>query len=354
MLKVVWFAMGAVLAVAACSDDPDRTSPTVTETVVASSAGTPPAPDLSVLASPILSQLRGDALGTTRLSLLGDGTVVDADSGARQAIRGLPSLGDVHWADRIDGGVIITIDCIDCAERPQVFFLQDGESAAEHVVGEAFVTPGFEGLWAKTFTTDTSCQLSRIDLTGRVIQQAQPIDCRLGIVEETSLGLVAFLDTAWVLLDKSDLDETRRWSAPSRLAAVVGQSMLIDDTKTYTLVDTTTGDQTTVAAPDAVGHPSYGIVSPDGRYVAFEYRQPEQIMDLWVLDLQLMRWIHAPSMPVYSTIKRPGPTWTPDGRLAVLSYFGQSPAATYLLVVWQPGDSNLSYRRADEEAWFIL
>jgi hypothetical protein len=260
----------------------------------------------------------------------------------------------VWWAARLESAVVITIDCVECPVRPSVFVIRDSHDEAEHVADGVFVTPALDGLWAKTFHNEASCEMSRIGIDGDVLQPPQPIDCQIGPVEETQLGLVALDTHDWLLLDPIDFSEIQRWRAPLRPHAVVGQKLLIADAHTFTLTDVETNSETTVAAPDAHGNPGYGIVSPDGRYVAIEYRDPDQIMDLWVLDIETMEWTHAPSMPVRAFIKRPEPTWTSDGRLAVLGCFGQPVESRYVLIVWRPGDADLSFRDTDQDALFII
>lgn len=150
-----------------------------------------------------------------------------------------------------------------------------------------------------------------------------------------------------------DLTEIQRWRYPTQPYAVIGRQLLIGDNQQFTLIDTERSSTRTVAVPPAHGHPSYGLVSPDGRSVAIEYRDPYQVMDLWLLDIQSMQWTHMPSMPVRAFIKRPAPTWTSDGRLAVVGDFDAEPNRRHLLIVWRPGEISLELREVTNDASFI-
>jgi hypothetical protein len=77
-------------------------------------------------------------------------------------------------------------------------------------------------------------------------------------------------------------------------------------------------------------------------------------MDLWLLDLETLHWTRAPSMPVHALVKRAGPVWTADGRLALVGYFGNEPRPDHVLVVWQPGRAELQFRAVSEDARYVL
>lgn len=342
---------------AACSNDGGRSDaatsiappPTVDE-----AASTSSTVEASEASPAIRTAIDGVRVQRADLVLLAHDAMIDTADGTRRPVDGLPAQGEVRWAQRAGDTLVVTVDCLDCEPRPSVYVLEDGTDRAEHIADGVFVTPGTAGLWAKSYEEPgDSCGLALLDLAGELVRAGQPLDCDIQLVEETDLGLVAFSGQDWLLLDPTSLDVIVRWRSPSRLIAVVGNQTLNLDRHEFTLADVATGSSSSIAAPSSVGHAGYGIVSPDSRYVAIEYRDPSQFMDLWVLDLRTRDWIHAPSMPVRAFIKRDPPTWTSDGRLAVLGYFGDGPDLEHLVVLWRPGDAHLSLLDVTEDAWFI-
>lgn len=311
---------------------------------------------------PVLPTLEGVALEDgSGLTLLAAGELIDVDTTGRRAIDGL-SADHPHnwWAFQQGRQVVVQVDCLDCAVRPEVFvFDLAGNAPARRIATERFVTPAAdETLLAMAYDSPTSCRLERIDLDGNIIDQAQPIDCQLQPVGETDAGIIArdYVNTAaddTVVLDPDNLHELVRWRVPLKFHAIVGNQALLSDRDEFLIVDLATNEEVRLDAPDAVGHPGDGLVSPDGRYVAIEYRSPQQIMDLWLLDLDDLTWLHAPSMPVRALIKRALPVWTPDGRLAVVGTFGRDDDR-HLLAVWRPGDADLAIREVDTDAYFVL
>lgn len=65
-------------------------------------------------------------------------------------------------------------------------------------------------------------------------------------------------------------------------------------------------------------------------------------MDVWLLDLITLRWLHMPSMPVAASLKFTGMEWTRDGRLILLGEFDGFGGA---LVVWRPGEGQPAIRK---------
>lgn len=201
--------------------------------------------------------------------------------------------------------------------------------------------------------SETKRTLSMIGLDGRTMREPRGIACSIDPVRDTSLGLLALdQETAEdVILDPNDLHEIFR---AERIHAVVGSRVLVSGLEGFAFVNVRSGRREELAEPAAVGYPSDGELSPDGRYVAIEFRNPAQYMDLWILDLQTLDWIHAPSMPVLAVVKRTGPLWSCDGRLVLLGYFGAE-SASKTLVVWRPGQAQLAIRSVDyPDGSFVL
>jgi hypothetical protein len=69
---------------------------------------------------------------------------------------------------------------------------------------------------------------------------------------------------------------------------------------------------------------------------------PEQLMDMWLLDLRTGRWRQLPGMPVLAALKVTSMAWTDDGRLLLLGSFDRVGDA---LAVWRPGQDRLAVRQ---------
>lgn len=235
----------------------------------------------------------------------------------------------------------------------------DADAPARRIASERFVTPGHgETLLAKSYQSNGTCLLERIDLVGTVIDPARPLDCDIKPVGESDVGIIArdYASTVaddYIVLDPTTLHERWRWPVPLQLHAIVGHRALLSDRREFLIVDLTTHEEVRVHAPEAFGHPGKGLVSPDSRYVAIEYRSPQQIMDLWLLDLDQLVWLQAPSMPVHALIKRAPPVWTADGRIAVVGDFG-TVHYRHLLAVWEPDHADWAVREVDTNAHFVL
>jgi len=149
-----------------------------------------------------------------------------------------------------------------------------------------------------------------------------------------------------VLLDPATLAERARFP----------RAELIDDHRVVVVVvvypdpprgplelhDLRAGRVTPLNLPTSQGYPSPWPVSPDSRYLPVSFETPEQrqqVMDLWLLDLSTMAWLHVPSMPAYTALKLTSLSWAPDGRLVLLGEFYESGP---LLVTWRPGDPALA------------
>lgn len=281
-------------------------------------------------------------------------SLIDLDRGTRVRLKGLPENLELAWTQQIGKHLVVTVDCVGCAPRPTVYVARAGRDSVTRIARGVFVAPARRGLWAMSFDTSTSCSLSRISLSGKVLDAPRPIDCAMQPLEETPHGLVVRIDRDYAIVDPRDLSEIVRWKHPSRVHAIVGNRALVSDETGFALVHLRDGTGTSLPRPDSFGHPGDGLVSRDGRFVALEFRHPDQIMDLWVLDVAERRWIRAPSVPVRAFIKRPEPKWTPDGRLVVVGTFGVEPNLRHLLVVWRPAESQLALRAVDADASYVV
>jgi hypothetical protein len=98
--------------------------------------------------------------------------------------------------------------------------------------------------------------------------------------------------------------------------------------------------------PDSIGTLGGLYVSPDNAYVAVEFGNPacpgpRQCLDIWILRLASMSWIHPPSMPVSMYLKPHNLFWTPGDRFTWLGTFDDVGGA---VATWQPGATALRVR----------
>ncbi|WP_129669825.1 hypothetical protein [Phytoactinopolyspora endophytica] len=283
--------------------------------------------------------------GATGLRLVDGNMLVDLDQGERSKITGLPEGGD-RWVEAHEVGhrTVLTVGCaLECDDPNQVFVLSEDATEAMRIASDVVMAPAPDGIWVTTYETDDICTLAKIGLDGRTMTPARAIDCAVTVREETPLGLLVWIDGRGdAILDPADLSEPVR--EDGTIHAVVGTRMVVTGGEGFAVVESD-GSSTTVEAPESVGRPYDGRVSPDGRYVAFSYQHPawpgpRQRLDVWVLDLNKMEWAQVPSMPVAAALKVTTEFWAPDGRLMLLGSFEER----HLLAAWRPGESELAIR----------
>jgi hypothetical protein len=153
-----------------------------------------------------------------------------------------------------------------------------------------------------------------------------------------------------VLLDPATLGERRRHP---RVELIDENRYLVvprERTEPYQLHDQRSGTSTPVPRPASYGwpDPAVGPLSPDGRYLPLSFGEPgtvPQVLDVWLLDLTALRWVHPPMMPAYAALKGTSFTWVGDGRLVLLGQFGRSRRDfESLLATWRIGDAELRVR----------
>ncbi len=292
--------------------------------------------------------------GPTGLVLVVGDTVVDIDADTRHRIEGLPDgSGFVPpaeqpiWAQRVGSDAVIGVG--DVSGRLEVFAVRRGSQRAM-AVGFGSPTPGLGGVWLREKISADECRLSKVALDGEILSESASVDCDVSLIEETSVGLVGVreVDGAFsgVILDPEDL------SAPlfelGLIRGIFGSRVLhqAGGGSDFVVLDTLTGEEVAIELPVRFGQPSYGQLSPDGRYLAIPFKSPLQVFDIWVLDTETLQWTRAPSMPVASGVKATSLAWVPDGRLIILLTL--EPAG-HQLATWTPGDSELQVRQLDDE-----
>jgi hypothetical protein len=197
-----------------------------------------------------------------------------------------------------------------------------------------------DGLWVLEQEQD-ACTLREVDLAGVPRSTPRPVPCETRLIGATPHGQWVADGGGVRLLDPETFE----------VRAHFGDGALVDDHRvvvtddrwrTIELRNLHTGHLAQVEAPPAYGStPQVGPVSPDGRWLPFTYGVPgemPQVMDLWLLDLQTARWLHAPAMPAHTSLKATSLAWAPDGRLVLLGAF----PTEWLLVTWRPGEPELA------------
>lgn len=99
------------------------------------------------------------------------------------------------------------------------------------------------------------------------------------------------------------------------------------------------------------GTDDLALVSPDGTSMLFRFGDPAcpgpaQCLDLWLLNLQGLRWTHFPLMPTYASLKATSVDWLPDGRVVLAGVFDGVGGAA---LVWSP-----PARTVKQASWPVL
>jgi hypothetical protein len=282
--------------------------------------------------------------------------VLDIDRGTTRPVTGLPAGTDryVHVV-RVDGGAVITSGCVGCA--PSVYALPAGSFVARRIAAgsaEAATADG-RGVWLRTERAGR-CTLGAIGFDGARRTAARVVSCAVWPRFDTPAGLVvsrvggAEFDA--VLAHGS----LRPLHKADRILQVLGTRVLTSSAADEVLVtDLRTRATRPLPRTGSPGTASQALPSPDGRWVAVSFESPawpgpRQLMDVWLLDTRTLRWRHLPSMPVPTSLKGTGLSWTDDGRLAILGIFDATPdpdmAETFTaLATWHPATPHLSLHR---------
>ncbi|MEN8040997.1 MAG: hypothetical protein ABFR95_05790 [Actinomycetota bacterium] len=295
--------------------------------------------------------LEGDPLPRpSNLVLLAGDTIVDVDADADRRLDGLPEGGDlIVWSVAVGEGAVVLVDCHQECGAPELFAIDDQSDVARSIAF-GFAAPAPGGVWVTRGTSETICTLTKVGLDGTILIPERPFDCDLSVVEETSVGLVVsipqFGPEQGAILDPETLDPIIE---TGRIHAVVDGRVLSWGGASFDLLDLETGAVAEIARPTDVGAPSYGRVSPDGRFVAISFEHPawpgpRQRLDVWVLEVETLGWIRLPSMPVAAALKGTNEAWAPDGRFVMFGFFEKAERA---VVTWRPGDRELSIRQLD-------
>ena len=273
---------------------------------------------------------------------------IDVDSNQIRRIEGLPPFDDQDfWAFPAGDKAVITAFCHGCSQ-PEVFVLQIDSTAAVRI-GSGFASPAPDGVWLKSYLSESSCTVGKVAFDGSILRPAAPFDCNTSIDGQYGIGVIVGLvdgTTQDSVLDPIDLSLVAEVSG---FNSVVGSRVLTWDSHRFTLIDPLTGLSSDVESPTSIGSPARGKVSPDGTLVAVAFRHPSwpgprQRLDVWILQLDTLAWTRMPSMPVAASLKSTSYQWLADGRFALFGDFdGVGPA----VVIWQPEEAQLVVRSVD-------
>lgn len=269
--------------------------------------------------------------GRLRVAIVNGDKLVDLDSRRTRRIAGLPANPkSVIGFHASSGDLVVVAD--------QLFLLSNGDTRAHLLAGNiSAVTPGQNGMWLVRERSNRKCALTELALTGRPIVPSRPINCDYQLREETARGLIADTDAGEVLLDRR-LHVIER----SDLISIAGRELITVHGNRINI----TG-RGSARLPETIGEPGGLYVSADNSYLAVEFGNPacpgpRQCLDIWMLRLTTMRWIHPPSMPVSMYLKPHTLFWSVNDRFTWLGTFDGVGAA---IATWRPGASALRVRQ---------
>jgi len=358
IMRLLFLGLGGLVVISACSGSGAESAPTTsvwaststTLGIEATTSSGSSAPSIVDPAFPI-NFLDGIPLETpSELLIVAGDSLIVMDAGVIERIEGLPETkhSNSFWTQQ--AGNHAAIHCLIGCQGDDLFILPKGESTA-HPIGSGFPTPGIGGVWIKSFSSDDACTLAKVEWTGQTLHPEREFDCRMNLIEETSLGLVTWTEPGYGpiqggLIDPSSLSPVLE---VGEIHGVIENEILYRDGDGFVLLDTESGSETRLEFPTDVGLPDYGDLSPDGKYLAISFKNPawpgpRQRLDTWLLDTDTHEWTRLPSMPVAASLKGTGLTWTADGRIVMYGAFDDVGVA---LATFTPGDRYLKVRQVN-------
>jgi hypothetical protein len=307
--------------------------------------------------------LRGTPLGpATGLRLLVADTkpfVLDVDTGTETPVTGmaLPNGGVVTVTGAAGQTAFLIADPMLPGTAGQryardwsIYAVPRGATTASLVgTGSYDATPEANGLgiWVRQIVSRSHCRLERIGLEGQVSAR-HAIPCNWTLAPAGSLGLVANRTRVIDPRTGRTVLRTRAGvlAAAGKRLLTAGPGYANAPGFKLRLLDVATGSQRPVRWPSIVGQLDEPAVDPQGRYVAIGFGDPawegggEQVLDVWVLDMQTGTLTHVPGMPAFVHLKFTSMEWTGDGRLVLL---GQDDERGFV-AVWRPGQARLAIK----------
>jgi len=296
--------------------------------------------------------LSGTPLGSTGLRLVVSAVpsvLLDVDADTTTPIGGITAPNLVGLSVVPVGGVGAVVTSLQGGTESRFYWLGPG------------TTPRYLGVGSTVWPTELpshavwilrklrgSCALRLVEPSGRVLRRT-PIPCVAARIPTAPGGKpgIAVSDTR--LIDPYTGRTTLRTRLP--ILALAGTSaVLAGPGSRLTVLDTRSGRSRRVPWPSQIGDPhGEATVSPDGRYVAISTGDPawqlgsEQVLDVWVLDLQTGKLAQLPGMPAFVHLKFTGMAWASDGRLVLLARENDRDMKE-TLAVWRPGETRLSIK----------
>jgi hypothetical protein len=288
--------------------------------------------------------------------------VVDVDTGAVQAVTGLPA-GDgrsVHVeAVGEDAVAVLRRDCRGggCEPDSVVYLVRHGSTVATRLADATDVEASADGqgVWLLARQDPTRCILGQVGLDGRPRRPPRPAPCDAVLIDELPGGLLVYGTapgdrsgpySALVTADGAFRRLPRvvdGVAARDLVLSTVERGRLID------LIDLRSGTSHRLSWPSTLEDHVMGLIEghPDGRVASVAFYParsgPEQTLDVWLLDIAGRGWRRLPDMPLRLGPSKPQLRWTPDGRLVLLAELANEPAA--VVAVWRPGQSRVAARR---------
>jgi hypothetical protein len=269
-------------------------------------------------------------------------SLFDADGGPVAPLPGYPDGDQFVNVMRVGSTPVILTSrrCLTGDCDPFTVLVYTGQHSPPRSLGRAWSAAAAvdrQSVWLIRQDSPDNCRLQRVSLTGTEYGHGEPASCTTALRGETRHGLLITInsDTAQsedALIDPETGRTVRQYP---RIEAVAGDKMLVTELAGFSVLDLRNGISTPVPRPDTTGD-SVAFPSRDGYTMAVEFINPAwhgtnvQTRDVWLLDLQTLRWEQAPSMPYRTGNLKDGTLdWSEAGDLIL---------ADGVLAAWHPGE----------------
>ncbi|WP_158879621.1 hypothetical protein [Amycolatopsis anabasis] len=265
----------------------------------------------------------------------------DVDAGTARPIPGVPPGDRVTAVFRAGRTPVITSAARcgpSCVEPAEVLVAEPDRPVRS--LGRARSAGPAEGaaVWLIRDDGDDQCRLQRVALTGAEADAGRPASCETAVRGEGPAGLLITVQAgrpqAEDVLVEPETGRTVQ-QAP-RIAAMAGQRLVLTELTEFSVLDLPTGARRKIARPVPNGSPGPAVASRDGRYLAVPIEDPAwqagatRVLDLWVLELDTLRWLRTPAMPIATEFDAAALDWTESGTLVLT---GELPG----VALWRPG-----------------
>jgi hypothetical protein len=225
--------------------------------------------------------------------------------------------------------VLGVVECDGCGRNQAAFLVRPGERRARPIGRAAGAAPaGRSGAWLLRVVSPQRCAIQRVTATGQSRPRASR--CAGILLGQTPPGLIVNNR----LLE--DPVSGRVLLRAYGMVAASGSFVLRSPARRRLLLQgIRTRAEVRLPWPSRYAFTEGAVPRPTGGQIAvwFVSGPVDQHIDVWLLDVATRRLAHVPGFPVAAELKRTSLTWTPDGRLVILTHMRGSDA----LVVWRPG-----------------